>query len=191
MKVDLSCTNVSRRTDLSQFVTKFNKEVLKKEVLNLSLNNLVNLVAGYPVYSILIGFCVSVVLLIIVLLLAAKNSRLGKKVSRLEDLILNQQSFETPDLENLNRELAHQKEKHSTALRHVAMVRFNAFDSSDHGLSYALAVLNDYGDGFVVSSIFTRDESRTYAKQIVEGKPSQPLSPEEERALEKAMAGAG
>lgn len=151
------------------------------------LNSLVNLVSGYPVYSILIGFFVSIVLLIIVFVLIAKNKKLEQRVSKWEDAILELQTIDPLELKNLDQQLVRQEQNNSSTLRHVAMVRFNAFDSLDHGLSYALAVLSDNGDGFVISSVFAREVSRTYVKQIVDGNPSQPLSPEEENAVAKAM----
>lgn len=151
------------------------------------LTNLVNIVEDNFVYSILAGIGVSLVLLIIVIVLSSKNKKLGQRLTKLEAANLAMKSMENLDPQNLGLQLSRLEQKHSSALRHVAMVRFNAFDDSGSGLSYALAVLDDNGDGFLISSLFTRDESRTYAKQIVGGKPSHPLSPEEEEALKQAM----
>lgn len=151
------------------------------------LTNLVHIVEDYLVYSILAGFGVSQVLLIIVFVLFSRNKKLAQRLAKLESANLAMKSVENLDLQNLDLHLSRLEQKHSSALRHVAMVRFNAFDDSGSGLSYALAVLNDDGDGFLISSLFTREESRTYAKQIVGGKPSHPLSPEEEEALKQAL----
>ena len=52
--------------------------------------------------------------------------------------------------------------------------------------SFALAVLDERGDGFVVSSIFGRAESRLYAKPVKAGKSKYALSDEEEQAIVQA-----
>lgn len=75
-----------------------------------------------------------------------------------------------------------------TAIRDVAVVRYDALQEMGGRLSFSLALLNAAGDGVVVSSINGRTETRTYAKVIRGGKPTHPLSPEEERAVRDARA---
>ncbi|NUR15027.1 MAG: DUF4446 family protein, partial [Dermatophilaceae bacterium] len=53
-------------------------------------------------------------------------------------------------------------------------------------LSFSAAIVDDLGDGIVLSSIHARGESRTYAKGIVGGKSSITLTPEEQQALASA-----
>ena len=55
------------------------------------------------------------------------------------------------------------------ALRHVAVVRYDAFGDMGGRLSFSAAVIDDHGDGLVFSSIHARGESRTYAKGVVGG----------------------
>ncbi|MCW2623023.1 MAG: hypothetical protein JWL64_2625 [Frankiales bacterium] len=71
----------------------------------------------------------------------------------------------------------------SGALRHVAVVRYDAFD--DHGgrLSFSAALLDDAGDGLIMTSINARSETRTYAKGVKGGSSDHSLSPEEEQAI--------
>lgn len=69
------------------------------------------------------------------------------------------------------------------SIQRVGMVRFNAFDDIGGDLSYALALLDQNGDGVVISSIYGRDDARTYAKTIKQGKSSYQLSTEEEQAI--------
>ena len=75
------------------------------------------------------------------------------------------------------------------ALRHVAVVRFDAFGDMGGRLSFAVALLDDAGDGLVVTSINGRAETRTYAKGVKAGASDQTLSPEEEQAIGHAMRG--
>src|SRR5690349_15883503 len=55
------------------------------------------------------------------------------------------------------------------ALRHVAVVRYDAFGDMGGRLSFSTAIVDDSGDGVVISSIHARGESRTYAKGVVGG----------------------
>jgi len=71
----------------------------------------------------------------------------------------------------------------ATALRHVAVVRYDAFGDMGGHLSWSLALLDDGGDGVVMTSIHGRSDSRTYAKNVTGWSASQQLSPEEAEAI--------
>lgn len=75
------------------------------------------------------------------------------------------------------------------ALRHVAVVRYDAFGDMGGRLSFSAAVVDDHGDGLVFSSIHARGESRTYAKGVVGGTSDVTLTPEEQQALAAARTG--
>ena len=75
------------------------------------------------------------------------------------------------------------------ALRHVAVVRYDAFGDMGGRLSFSAALVDDRGDGLVFSSIHARGESRTYAKGIVGGGSDATLTPEEQQALAAARTG--
>ncbi len=74
-------------------------------------------------------------------------------------------------------------------LQHVAVVRYDAFGDMGGRMSFSAAIIDDRGDGLVLSSIHARSESRTYAKGIVGGKSDVTLSPEERHALDAARSG--
>lgn len=69
----------------------------------------------------------------------------------------------------------------------MGIVRFNAFEDTGSDLSYAIALLDSKDNGIVLSSIFGRNESRSYAKPVVSGQSSYFLTEEEKQALEQAM----
>jgi hypothetical protein len=73
-------------------------------------------------------------------------------------------------------------------LQRVGFVRFNAFPDVGSELSYALAVVDRQGNGFLVSSIYSREEVRTYAKAVRNFTADKDLSDEERRAIELARA---
>ena len=95
------------------------------------------------------------------------------------------------DLEALRADLAATRGDVTDALRHVAVVRYDAFGDMGGRLSFTVALLDDAADGVVLSSIHGRSESRSYAKGVKAGASEQSLSPEEQQAIELAMRGPG
>jgi hypothetical protein len=77
------------------------------------------------------------------------------------------------------------------ALQRVGLVRFNPFEETGGNQSFAFALLDARGDGFVVSSLHARAGTRVYAKSLSGGQSDAPLSTEEARAVEQALAGPG
>lgn len=71
-------------------------------------------------------------------------------------------------------------------LQHVAVVRYDAFGDMGGRMSFSAAIIDDQGDGMVLSSIHARGESRTYAKGVVGGRSDVILTPEEQQALAAA-----
>jgi hypothetical protein len=69
----------------------------------------------------------------------------------------------------------------------VAVVRFDAFEQLGGRLSFAAALLDDHGDGIVISSIHGRSETRVYAKGIRAGQSDHPITPEERQAIGRAL----
>jgi hypothetical protein len=72
------------------------------------------------------------------------------------------------------------------ALRHVSVVRYDAFGDMGGRLSFSAAVFDAQGDGFVISSINGRSETRTYAKALTGYESDHTLSPEELQAIRDA-----
>jgi len=73
------------------------------------------------------------------------------------------------------------------SLHKISIVRFCAFEDIGSDLSYAIAMLDEANNGLVMSSIFGREESRSYVKPIVNGTSTYTLTEEEKQALQKAM----
>lgn len=63
------------------------------------------------------------------------------------------------------------------------MVRFNAFGDVGSDLSFSMALVDENQTGVIVSSIYGREESRTYAKPVYDGNSTYPLTDEERMAL--------
>lgn len=78
----------------------------------------------------------------------------------------------------------------SGALRNVALVRYDAFESMAGRLSFSLAVLDDAGDGLTISALAGLADTRVYAKAVTSGRPTEggpELSPEEQQAVRAAL----
>jgi len=86
--------------------------------------------------------------------------------ARVNDLVLNAQSH----------------------IQKSATVRFNAFPDTGSDLSFAIALLDARDNGLVLSSLYGRSESRVYAKPIMGGHSTYPLSEEEKDAIARATA---
>jgi hypothetical protein len=97
------------------------------------------------------------------------------------------------DVLGLRQEVAALRAEAGGALRHLGVVRYDAFAPDGAGaggrLSWSLALLDDRGDGAVLTAIHGRSEARTYAKSIAGWSCEQPLSPEEQEAVTAARGG--
>jgi hypothetical protein len=76
-----------------------------------------------------------------------------------------------------------------SSIRHIGLVRFDAFEDMGGRLSFSAAMLDDNGDGIVITSINGRQDTRCYAKTVLRGTSVHNLSDEEEQAIREAMTG--
>lgn len=97
-------------------------------------------------------------------------------------------AMEEEGKENLRREIGLLKDQLYTAYQKMGLVRYNAFDDLVGEHSFSLVMLDEHRNGFVLTSIYARQASNTFAKTIKNGECLQNLSPEEEEALAQAMA---
>jgi hypothetical protein len=93
------------------------------------------------------------------------------------------------EVDSARRDAADVRAALSDALRHVSVVRYDAFGDMGGRLSFTAALLDDSGDGLILTSIHGRTEARTYAKGVAGGTSEQSLSPEEQQAIEAALHG--
>jgi hypothetical protein len=74
------------------------------------------------------------------------------------------------------------------AFQRVGLVRYNPFEETGGNQSFALALLDAAGDGWVLSSLHARAGTRVYAKAIKAGRADAGLSAEETAAIAQATA---
>jgi Protein of unknown function (DUF4446) len=75
-----------------------------------------------------------------------------------------------------------------TAVSKTSLVRYDAYEGAGGRQSASIALLDAARSGVVLSAIQGRDYARIYVKELDRGRPSVALSPEEQEAVERAMA---
>ena len=136
--------------------------------------------------SLLLALAVLALLLALVaLVVAVSASRRASRRSR-----RTRRAPELPtDVQGLRGEVHALRAEVSDALRHLSVVRYDAFGDMGGHLSWSLALVDDVGTGVVLTSIHGRSDARTYAKGVTEWSCDQQLSPEEEEAIKLARTG--
>lgn len=145
----------------------------------------------------LAGF--AAVLLIWLIVLTISSQRTGKKLKALLGGE-NAESIEKVILENIERaedaakkvsemekKLAELQKQLQGCVQKVEIIRYNAFADTGSDLSFSLALLDMENDGLLLTGIYGRNESYTYAKPIHKGESKYALSTEELDVLNKSM----
>lgn len=115
----------------------------------------------------------------------------GLSEKNVEDLMLSYSN----EMDRIKKEIDGQIEsrisglekKMPACIRNVGLITYNAFENVGNNMSFSLAALNDKKDGFMITGIYTRENSYVYTKEILNGQPSKELSKEEKEALNKAL----
>ncbi len=109
---------------------------------------------------------------------ASLESIIGETEKRVTTLETHGQTTEVA-LNNLDERVA-------TAVRAVVVRRFDPFENAGGQQSFATALLNENGDGVVISGIHARDSVRVYAKDVQSFVSERELSEEEVLAVQDA-----
>lgn len=154
---------------------------------------------GSDLIAVVLGALALIVSLAVFLSFAAVRRRLiviqGR--GRQEDILeaVSRQIEEVQDLRtdirHIAKELQGLSDAFRGALQRFAVYRYDAFEDMGGQLSFSAAILNDHGDGLVISCINGRTEARTYAKPVARATSAFNLSPEEQEAIRLALSGAG
>jgi cell division protein FtsL len=115
----------------------------------------------------------------------------GGKTANLEELLVHQDKAikaldndiqELFNISNRINSLAHK------GLYKVGMIRFNPFRDVGGDQSFAIALLNGKNNGLTISSLYTREGTRIYCKNIIDGQSEKhPLTDEEKKAIKTAI----
>ncbi len=85
--------------------------------------------------------------------------------------------------EGISDRVSELEERSRSDVSRVGFVRYDAFEDTGSDLSYALALLNREGSGVVLSSLYSRTDTRTYGKAVERFQPAATASEEELKAI--------
>jgi len=100
---------------------------------------------------------------------------IGKKLNQIEQ-----------KQNEIDKHLTMVDQRLNKSIRNIETLRFNPFVEAGGNQSFAVAFLNDDGNGVILSSLYARDRMSMFAKPIINGKSSFELTEEERSVLEKA-----
>lgn len=135
---------------------------------------------------------------ICLIFLAVRTKRMRKQFNQLlkgtskENLesVLDRLLMRLSELEEDHLDQGEQIKSLSESLKgkkgNAGIVRFNAFTCEGSDLSFSIAMIDENANGFVLTSIYGREESRVYAKPLDRGNSSYHLTSEEIEAIQKA-----
>jgi|SRR5690625_638765 len=145
-----------------------------------------------------IGFLLLLILFIVMLL--RTNKAMKKYQQLVQDMdgvnieevlmgIQNKLIKNDKHILEINEEIEDLKTQLTFAIQRVGFIRYNAFDDMGSELSFSIALLDNFKNGFIISSIYGRENTTCYGKPIKNGESKIPLSAEEMIALDRAMKG--
>ncbi len=90
------------------------------------------------------------------------------------------------DIKKIFEELSKLDRITQKSFQKIGVIRYNPFKDGGGDQSFSIALLDASNNGFVITSLYSRDEMRAYAKPIKEANSEYPLSDEEKEVIEKA-----
>lgn len=163
------------------------------------MENIINTINNYSSLIIIALLAVTIVLVIITILLLNSVNKLERKYKKLmrgtnnknlEELINSKLDEIDNSKVSANEALEKYellKNKMKNCVNKVAIMRYKAFEDVGSDLSFSIAILDDYNDGVMITNIYSRHDSTTYAKPIDKGISRYDLSEEESHVLKEAI----
>ena len=143
------------------------------------------------IYIVGVFILIVIALIVMIIKLNGRITKLleGKNAKSLEDTLIQiideikrmngVQEDTDKIIKNINKRL-------KTSVTGVGVVRFNPFTNSGGNQSFAIALLNEHGDGVIVSTLYGRERTSIFAKPVTKFTSEYELTKEEKEALEGA-----
>lgn len=140
------------------------------------------------------------VLLLLAVVQARRIGRLGRRLDGLArgsegrsleavlDAYLDKVDAVARELDELSARSAVLESNGRHAFQRIGLVRYNPFEDTGGNQSFAVAIVDANGDGFVLSSLHARGGTRVFAKSLAAGRAEAGLSEEEAEAVQLALA---
>jgi hypothetical protein len=107
---------------------------------------------------------------------------------RLEHAFTEMRDWVEESMQHLDSRMAGAEQRVDGCIAYHALVRYDAYNELSGHQSSSMALLDTHRNGLVLSSIVHRDQARMYVKQVQGGEGEVALSPEEQQAVETALA---
>ena len=162
-----------------------------QEITKFALNTIIPILAGLGVIAvILLALLINLYMKVSYMKKRYRKMMTGADGANLERMLighLNEIQAVSDENAAIKRENERLDNLLQLAITRVGVVRFRAFEDMGSDLSYAVALLDAENNGVILSSIFGREDSRSYVKPIQAGQSSYTLTEEEQQALHQAM----
>jgi Protein of unknown function (DUF4446) len=122
-------------------------------------------------------------------ILGDEGTDLAAHAASLQDAFVQLRDWVEEVASGLESRVSGAERRMDGCIAHTSVVRYDAMNELSGQQSSTVALLDERRTGVVISSILHRDQARLYVKQVREGSPELELSPEEQQAVEEAMAG--
>lgn len=130
---------------------------------------------------------IAVVWLIVKILALTKGTSGQSLEKHVMKILAYHEEYEKAHDKVLHR-LASLEDRMKRAVRKISTVRFDPFEGQGSGKqSFAIALIDDEGNGAVVSSLHAHSQTKVFAKPIEKFNSTHELSEEERRAIENAQ----
>lgn len=116
----------------------------------------------------------------------------GSSVKNFENMLLDHLEEIENAVERVNiisADLIDIKNQMDKCIQKCNIIRYNAFSDTGSDQSFSIAMLDNFNDGIIITGIYGRNESISYAKPISKGISRYPLSVEEEMVLKRSLKG--
>ena len=90
------------------------------------------------------------------------------------------------NLDKVYQEIEKLKKEQKFSVQKIGIVRFNPFSEVGGDQSFSIALLDGNDSGFIITSLYSRQENRIYGKPVKNGVSEYSLSNEEKEAINKA-----
>lgn len=91
-------------------------------------------------------------------------------------------------IDGLSSQIKELKEKNRLSIKKLFVKRYNPFSNVGGDQSFTVVLLDENNDGLIISSLFSQEGNRVYAKPVKNGVSEHTLSNEEKEVLEKAIS---
>lgn len=139
-------------------------------------------------------YILSAIVLILIIWIIVLHRRMGALMrgasgksleSIIGDLVKKSHASQTKEKE-FEQALTYLNEKVAKSIRSMGVVRFNAFGESGGNQSFSVCLCDEDGDGFILSTLYGRDRTSFYIKEVAKFISKIEATPEEKGAIEAA-----